>query len=378
MWNRFTELARRAILLAQSEARTHRSNAVDVAHLTLGAMRCEREGTARGEIAATSSSAMLRATVEPPIGFVSQLLQVNGVDVARLEAQLQTLFVLRANDENSEPKLTKDAKRVLELAAAEARHLSCSLIGPEFLLLGALRSNSAVSLVMAEHNLGLVSARRQLHALSQGRDGVEDFGEALLSQRVRELITQSQQQASLVGSGVVGTGHFLLALIHNGEARRDENTIRVLEEAGVSLPEMRQKIKARVFSDNKTGGARPAPTEEMRRALKNAKALAQSRDLLLVLQEHLLLALAMPDNGRAWRTIAQKIGGKTRDCVAFEVLQSYGLDVNTLHDRLWKSQLQLTSQCAENAPHSWRENHNAVVHQNGPHREIDWERENAK
>ncbi len=343
MWIKFTELARRAILLAQQKATKHDSQTVGVAQIVAGVLCCEDK-----TMALDTSQTMTSEVQKAPANFVSQLLLLNEVDVSLLQRQLSALPFERSAKKTDKPHLTRDAKRVLELAADEARCLACSFIGPEFLLLGALRFSGPVSLVLADHNLSVVTVRLQLHALLCGRD-TNDVGEVVLSDEVRELMTQSQQQASLSGNGFVGTGHFLLALILNGEARQSESIICVLQSAGVSLPDMRQKIKNRLTSDTKVGGARPAPTSEMRHVLENAKTLAVNANTRLVNQEHLLMALASPPNSSLWCKIAAQISGKPPDSVAYDVLYSCGVNAQTLSAQLWQHALQKTSQQAGNA-----------------------------
>ena len=112
MWQRFTERSRRVILLAQEEAGRLDSGKVGTEHLLLGMLR-EEEGA----------------------GFqVVRLLQVDR-DALRQAA----LALCQPEPTVGEPKLTPRAKRVLELAADEARRLHHNYIGTEHLLLALIR-----------------------------------------------------------------------------------------------------------------------------------------------------------------------------------------------------------------------------------------------
>lgn len=323
MWNKFTELSRRAILLGQNETTRCGSRAVGAAQIVLGVLRCENDGSFATEQAAP--------------GVVTQLLSRNQVDVARLSAQLIALpfdsLSKKQRAKSDEPQLTRDGKRVLEVAADQARQLHCSYIGPEHLLLGALCFPNAAQSLLNEHDLDAERLRVQLRSLASGMEPRVQFDEVTLSESVRELLTQSQQQASLSGNGRVGTGHLLMALVLNGEARPNHEVIRTLQTCGVSLPEMRERIKARLVSDREVPGMRPKPTNTLRHVLEKAKIEAGRAQERLVREEHLLLALAQ-QNSRRWQLVLEAWKGDSHDSVAFDVLASYQLNEATLRQRI--------------------------------------------
>ena len=113
MWQRFSERARSVVLVAQEEASNRNSAWVDTEHLLL-ALMMKADGTA------------------------SQILEATGVGLAQVSAQISSV----EEDLRGEPKLTPGAKRVLEFAALEARHLRHQHIGTEHLLLGVLREEA--------------------------------------------------------------------------------------------------------------------------------------------------------------------------------------------------------------------------------------------
>lgn len=324
MQTKFTELARRAILLAQNETTQRGSCAVGVSQLVLGVLRCEDD-----ELFAMEQGA--------PGGVIAQLLSRNEVAVVRLSAQLAALPLESLSEKqratSDEPQLTRDGKRVLELSLNEARRLRCSYIGPEHLLLGALCFPNAAQSLLNEHDLDAEKLRAQIRHLAGAVESQLHPGEVTLSESVRELLAQSQQQASLSGNGRVGTGHLLLALVLNGEARPNHEVIRTLQTCGVSLPEMRERIKARLVSDREVPGMRAKPTNTLRHVLEKAKIEAGRAQERLVREEHLLLALAQ-QNSRRWQLVLEAWKGDSHDSVAFDVLASYQLNEATLRQRI--------------------------------------------
>jgi ATP-dependent Clp protease ATP-binding subunit ClpC len=139
MWQRFTERARRVILLGQEEASKMNSGHVGTEHLLLGLVR-ENEGVA----------AQVLTKMDVSLQRVRQ----------EVEAEAQT-----GTEENAggEPKLTPKAKRVLELAADEARRMRHNYIGTEHLLLALLREKDGLAAtVLRRLGLNLEKARMQV------------------------------------------------------------------------------------------------------------------------------------------------------------------------------------------------------------------------
>jgi ATP-dependent Clp protease ATP-binding subunit ClpA len=114
MWQRFTSRARRAVLLAHSEATRYGTQFIRPEDLLRGLLRLG-EGTA--------------------LESIEQL----GANLERLRTDLeQQLEAGRGPATNAEIAFTPEAQRVIQLAYAEARTLSDPYIGTEHLLLGLL------------------------------------------------------------------------------------------------------------------------------------------------------------------------------------------------------------------------------------------------
>ncbi len=138
MWQRFTERARRVILLGQEEAGKMSSGHVGTEHLLLGLVR-ENEGVA------------------------AQVLQKMGVSLGKVRQEIEAEVQPGADPGSSEPKLTPKAKRVLELAADEARRMRHNYIGTEHLLLALLREKDGLAAtVLRRLGLNLEKARAQV------------------------------------------------------------------------------------------------------------------------------------------------------------------------------------------------------------------------
>jgi ATP-dependent Clp protease ATP-binding subunit ClpC len=119
MFERFTEQARRVIVLAQDEARAFKHNYIGTEHLLLGLLR--EEGLA---VQALES---LDITVEEVRAHVARIVG-RGVEVTTGQVPFK-------------PR----TKKVLELALREAISLGHNYVGTEHILLGIVRENEGVA-----------------------------------------------------------------------------------------------------------------------------------------------------------------------------------------------------------------------------------------
>ena len=121
MFSRFTEQAKRAILLAQEEANRLKYGYLGTEHILLGLIR-ENEGIA------------------------ANALKSSGIDLARVRQEVETM-VGRGREASflGQIPLTRRASRALQLAAEEARQWGHDYLGTEHLLLGLIRDKESLA-----------------------------------------------------------------------------------------------------------------------------------------------------------------------------------------------------------------------------------------
>ncbi len=149
MFNRFTERARKVIILAKEEARRFNHDYIGTEHILLGLIR-EGEGVA--------------ATV----------LQKLGLSLENIRLEIEKLVQPGpATQIIGDIPFTPRAKKALELAAEEARALGHNYIGTEHLLLGLIRENEwMASQVLLNLGLDLNSVRNEvMELLGSGSPG---------------------------------------------------------------------------------------------------------------------------------------------------------------------------------------------------------------
>jgi ATP-dependent Clp protease ATP-binding subunit ClpC len=120
MFERFTDLARRVMVLAQEEARRFDHDHIGTEHLLLGLL-------AQGE----------------GVGF--HALEACGVSLAATREQARTRSTATTGRISGSPPFTERAKKAMEGSLREALSLGHTYIGTEHVLLGLLRDGDATA-----------------------------------------------------------------------------------------------------------------------------------------------------------------------------------------------------------------------------------------
>ncbi len=142
MFNRFTERARKVILLAKEEAKRFNHDYIGTEHILLGLIK-EGEGVA------------------------SAVLQNLGLSPEKIRLEIEKLVKTGPSTVVSgDIPFTPKAKKVIELAMEEARNLGHNYIGTEHLLLGLIREGEGVaSQVLVNMDMDLNKVRRAVMEL---------------------------------------------------------------------------------------------------------------------------------------------------------------------------------------------------------------------
>ncbi len=144
-FEKFTERARRVLTLAQEEAQHFNHSYIGTEHILLGLVR--EEG-----------------------GVAAKVLANLGGGLGKVRSAVEFIIGRGEKPSSGEIGLTPRAKRVIELAIDEARHLSHNYIGTEHLLLGLLREGEGIAAgVLDSFGITLEKTRAEtVNVLSQG------------------------------------------------------------------------------------------------------------------------------------------------------------------------------------------------------------------
>ena len=153
MFERFTDRARRAVELAQEEARRLNHNYIGTEHILLGLIR-EGEGVA------------------------ARALESLGISLEAVRQQVEKIIGRGQQAPSGHIPFTPRAKKVLELSLREAKALGHNYIGTEHILLGLIREGSGVAAqVLVKLGADLNRARQQVVELLHGYHGEDVTGE---------------------------------------------------------------------------------------------------------------------------------------------------------------------------------------------------------
>jgi ATP-dependent Clp protease ATP-binding subunit ClpC len=149
MFERFTDRARRVIVLAQEEAKLLNHNYIGTEHLLLGLIH---EGD----------------------GVAAKALESLGISLEAVRDQVQDIIGKGQQKPGSHIPFTPRAKKVLELSLREALQLGHNYIGTEHILLGLIREGEGVAAqVLVKLGADLNSVRQQVIQLLAGYQGKE-------------------------------------------------------------------------------------------------------------------------------------------------------------------------------------------------------------
>jgi ATP-dependent Clp protease ATP-binding subunit ClpA len=192
-------------------------------------------------------------------------------------------------------QFTERARIVLTLAQQEAERSGHSYIGTEHLLIGVLREEGGLGqIVLKALGVELEPARAAiLTMLDAPRTGV---GQIVPTARVKKVIELSFEESRKMGHNYVGTEHLVLGLLIEGEGI----AARVLEDMGVTLDGVRAETERQLAergAESPGQPPKPAPftmrpmAQDLRRLMRTASALADSRGAAFVGLDHLLDAM---------------------------------------------------------------------------------------
>src|SRR5438477_6200200 len=149
MFERFTDRARRVVVLAQEEARMLSHNYIGTEHILLGLIH---EGD----------------------GIAAKALESLSISLEAVRAQVEEIIGQGQQAPSGHIPFTPRAKKVLELSLREALQLGHNYIGTEHILLGLIREGEGVAAqVLVKLGADLNRVRLQVNQLLQGYQGKE-------------------------------------------------------------------------------------------------------------------------------------------------------------------------------------------------------------
>jgi ATP-dependent Clp protease ATP-binding subunit ClpC len=154
VFQRFSDRARRVVVLAQEEARMLNHNYIGTEHLLLGLIQ-EGEGVA------------------------AKALESMGISLEAVRNQVEEIIGRGTSAPTGHIPFTPRAKKVLELSLREALQLGHNYIGTEHILLGLIREGEGVAAqVLTKLGADLDRVRNQVVQLLTGAAGTKEVAQA--------------------------------------------------------------------------------------------------------------------------------------------------------------------------------------------------------
>ena len=233
MFEKFTDKARRVVVLAQEEAKLLNHNYIGTEHILLGLIH-EGEGVA------------------------AKALEALGINLEQVREQVQEIIGQGAQAPSGHIPFTPRAKKVLELSLREALQLGHSYIGTEHLLLGLIREGEGVAAqVLTKLGADTNKVRQQVIQLLSGYQGKETVsvggetapvakGSQILDQYGRNL-TQAAAEGKL--DPVVGREREIERVMQI-LSRRTKNNPVLIGEPGVGKTAVVEGLAQAIVSGN--------------------------------------------------------------------------------------------------------------------------------
>ena len=286
MFERFTNRARHAVVLAQEEAQRLQHNYIGTEHILLGLL---------GE----------------PEGLAFRVLDRFGMSLAGAREEVKAVAGPGPGTPSGHIPFTPRAKKTLELALREAQHLNHNYIDTEHILLAVIREGEGIGAqVLRLHSADLMPIRMAVLDLVPATPVETGRGRRWL--RPRSLIgpgpapepddtaelrttpaayTSLSEAARLAGAQPVASHHLLLAAL----ADPDSAAAGALAALGVDLDQTRQALR----DADVTGTSDEQPQEAGRRQM-----------LIHVTDEELTIKVTDPVIVSLGRAASRALGGE--------------------------------------------------------------------
>ncbi|HET9442464.1 MAG TPA: ATP-dependent Clp protease ATP-binding subunit [Acidimicrobiales bacterium] len=237
MFERFTDRARRVLVLAQEEARLLNHNFLGTEHILLGLIH-EGEGVA------------------------AKALESLGISLEAVREKVEETIGPAGTAASGAPPFTPRAKKVLELSLREALQLGHNYIGTEHLLLGLIREGEGVAAqVLVSLGADLSRVRQQVIQLLSGYGGGKEgaapgagpqpgqeapSGSLVLDQFGRNLTQQAREKKL---DPVIGRQNEILRVMQV-LSRRTKNNPVLIGEPGVGKTAIVEGLAQRIVAND--------------------------------------------------------------------------------------------------------------------------------
>ena len=239
MFERFTDRARRVVVLAQEEARMLNHNYIGTEHILLGLIH---EGQ----------------------GVAAEVLRALDISLESVRRQVEEIIGRGQAAPTGHIPFTPRAKKVLELSLREALTLGHNYIGTEHILLGLIREGEGVAAqVLQKLGADLNRVRQQVIRLlsSYGPVSGREPGDPSegpfpwpFTERALRVLDLAQESSHDLHHPAIEPADILLALVVTDDAE----VVELFDAWGIDRAEVRRRIMDLAEEEDREDGDGPA------------------------------------------------------------------------------------------------------------------------
>lgn len=232
---------------------------------------------------------IISSILEDKNSELSKIFATYGITAEKFEEKLAQIQSRQSEYEGRQIIFTPNAFRAMSLALQTAKELGSSVVKPEHIVLGLLKTKKGVAYdILSELN---TSDDDLAHSIIKP---IEKQMPATLT-----ILRLAKQEARRLGRTVVGTEMFLLGII--GEATGIG--ARVLTELEINIKDARNMVEKLIGFGNEYFDKEIVFTKRAKRVLEKAWEFAKKENKERIESEHMLLAITTEPTSLAMKSL---------------------------------------------------------------------------
>lgn len=234
---------------------------------------------------------ILSSILEDKESELSKIFAQYGITSEKFEDKLANVQSRQSEYEGRQIIFTPNAFKAMNMAAETARELGSSVVLPEHIVLGMLKTKHGIAYdILKEFN---ISADDLAHSIIKPIE--KQMPETLT------ILRLAKEEARRLGRNIVGTEMFLLGIIGEGTGIGGQ----VLAELEITMRDARAVVEGLIGFGNEYYDREIVFTERAKRVLEKAWELAKKDHKEKIESAHMLLALTTEPTSLAMKALEQ-------------------------------------------------------------------------